>query len=116
VSNPKCLILDESTSYLDSFNRRMILDQLRKEFRKRQSEGFTIILITQFSREAAHCDRVIVLNNGEICADDVPDKVFTEHQALLHAIGVEIPVGYRFKQEFPDITLPQSLFDYSYDK
>lgn len=111
VSNPKYLILDESTSFLDSFSRKMVLNQLHKEFKIRRSEGFTVILITQFSREAVHCGRVIVLNNGKLCVDDVPDKVFTEHQELLHTIGVEIPVEYRFKQECPDIPLPQSLFD-----
>ena len=113
VANPKYLILDEPTSFLDSLDRKTIFAQLRKEIEEQKREGFSVILITQFSREAVQCDRVVVLNQGSIVADGFPDVIFSEMQELLQEIGVEIPVEYRLKKACPEIQLPKALFNYS---
>ena len=112
IANPKFLILDEPTSFLDTPDRREILKRLRAEFNERKNDGFTVLLITQFSREAALCDRIIVVDNGRIAADASPEDLFTSQRSLLDTIGVEIPIEYRLSQAIPDIHLPASLFDY----
>jgi len=101
VSNPKFLILDEPTSFLDDSDRRMLIQLLNSEFQKPARTGFTVLLITQFSREAARCGRVVVMNRGEIIADGTPEYVFIERQEELLSIGVEVPVEYRIKKVYP---------------
>ena len=111
IANPKYLILDEPTSFLDIPDRRMILKQLKVEFQARACEGFSVLLITQFPREAAVCSRLIVLDKGQIAADDTPEKIFTERQVFLNSIGVEIPVEYQIKKAVPGIEFPAYIFD-----
>jgi len=113
IANPKYLILDEPTSFLDMPDRRMILRQLRVEFQERAHEGFSIIFITQFPREAAACSRIIVLDNGQIAADDTPENLFTTQQTLFNSIGVEVPIEYQIKKAVPGIQVPANIFDYS---
>lgn len=113
VAKPVYLILDEPTSFLDLNERRFLFNQLREEFSTQYETGFTILLITQFSREAIKCDRVIVLNEGKIAADDTPEKIFSEKQPLLRQIGLEIPVEYRLKNSVPGIEIEPDIFDFS---
>ncbi len=112
ISEPQYLVLDETTSYLDPIERKKILSLLYKEFKNRSSNNFSIILITQYSREAAQSDRVIVMNNGAICADGPPEYIFTEKHDLLSAIGVDIPVEYRLKAAVPEMKISAGLFNY----
>lgn len=70
VGNPRIAILDELTTGLDPAARREIWDFL-SELRR---DGLTILLVTHFMEEAQHlCDRVVVMRNGLIVADDTPD-------------------------------------------
>jgi energy-coupling factor transporter ATP-binding protein EcfA2 len=110
VSNPKYLILDEPTSYLDASDRRIFLHQLRLEFAERSANGFAIVLITQFSYEAVQCNRIIVLNKGEVITEGIPDYIFGECQEVLNAVGVEIPAEYHIKKVFPGIDLSADSF------
>ncbi|MCK5824459.1 MAG: ATP-binding cassette domain-containing protein, partial [Ichthyobacteriaceae bacterium] len=66
IHNPKYLILDEPTTGLDP-NQLTEIRQLIKDFGKDK----TIILSTHIMQEVeAMCDRVIILNKGEIVKDD----------------------------------------------
>ncbi|MDR3237197.1 MAG: ATP-binding cassette domain-containing protein [Spirochaetia bacterium] len=66
LHDPKILILDEPTSGLDP-NQIIEIRRLIKEIGKRK----TVILSTHILSEVeATCDRVIIINNGNIAADD----------------------------------------------
>lgn len=66
MNNPDVLILDEPTSGLDPNQIIEIRDIIR-----RIGQEKTIILSTHILSEAeAVCDRVIIINNGKIAADD----------------------------------------------
>lgn len=66
IHNPEILILDEPTSGLD-MNQ---LKDIRKLIRNLGKEK-TVILSTHIMQEVqALCDRVIIINNGRIVADD----------------------------------------------
>lgn len=60
--DPKILILDEGTSMLDSENRNIILNLLKKI----NNRGVTIILITHHLNEIEFCDEVIYLEKNKI--------------------------------------------------
>lgn len=71
-------ILDEVTSMLDPDSRKEIIELIKKL----NNEGKTIIQITHFLEETKNSDRVIILNKGEIVADD-KYKVIIKDKKLL---------------------------------
>ena len=93
VTNPKCIIIDEATSYLDPAGRKYIMDFLKNEFLLNKSSGFTILLITQFPSETLISDRLIIMDKGKIIKDGKPDEVFRNVKEL-QEIGVRVPVEY----------------------
>lgn len=67
IHNPEVLILDEPTSGLDP-NQILEIRKLLKKI----SENKTVLLSTHIMQEVeALCDRVIVIHQGEIVADDL---------------------------------------------
>ncbi len=84
---PECIIFDESTAMLDPKGRREVMDTILKLNRER---GITVLHITHYMNEAALCDRVVVLNEGEIVLDGKPGEVFTHVEKLLE-IGLDVP-------------------------
>jgi len=84
---PKCSIFDASPAMLDPAGRREVMDtiiRLNREF------GITVLHITHYMNEAAMCDRVVVINDGNIEFDDTPARVFT-HVERLQEIGLDVP-------------------------
>ncbi len=71
IHDPKVLILDEPTSGLD-MNQIIDIRHLIKSLGMQK----TIILSTHIMQEVeAMCDRVIIINNGRLVADDPIDKL-----------------------------------------
>ncbi len=72
LHDPEVLFLDEPTMGLDPVGAR----ELRQTVRNLQSEKKTILLTTHYMFEAdALCQRVAVINKGEIVAMDTPTKI-----------------------------------------
>jgi len=69
---PKVLFLDEPTLGLDPQTRSHIWDYL---LRLRQERGLTIFLTTHYMEEAEHCDRIAIIDHGQIIALDTPDRL-----------------------------------------
>ncbi len=71
IHNPPVLILDEPTSGLDPnqiIEIRNLISRLGKEK--------TVILSTHIMQEVeAICDRIIIINKGQIVADDTPNTI-----------------------------------------
>ncbi len=96
---PKCIIFDESTAMLDPLGRRdvmEIMDRLNRE------EGITIINITHYMDEAAHADRIVVINDGETVLDGTPEEVFSRVDEL-HSMGLEAPQGVELVEELKSV-------------
>jgi ABC-2 type transport system ATP-binding protein len=75
VNEPKVLFLDEPTTGLDPQARRNLWD-LIASIRKR---GITVILTTHYMEEAQElCDRVAIMDSGEIIALDTPDALIRD--------------------------------------
>ena len=72
MNDPEILFLDEPTSGLDVRNTRLIKDMML-ELNK---EGKTIFLTTHDMEEANQlCNRIAVINHGNIAAIDAPEKL-----------------------------------------
>ncbi len=84
---PRCIVLDEPTAMLDPQGRREVISTIK---RLNRELGITVVLITHYMEEAAQCDRVVVMNDGEIILDDIPRKVFS-HVEQLKSVGLDVP-------------------------
>lgn len=74
VHNPPVLILDEPTAGVDIELRRQLWDYVRTL----HSRGTTIILTTHYLEEAQSlCDRIAIMHNGEITANEDKDVMLT---------------------------------------
>ena len=69
---PKVLFLDEPTIGLDPQTRNYIWEYI-EDLKKR--EGITIFLTTHYMEEAEHCDRIAIIDVGNIIAMDTPDDL-----------------------------------------
>ncbi len=72
VHNPKYYILDEATTGLDIISSQIILNFIKEE----RTKGKTILYSTHYMEEAENiCDRVIMINKGEVIKSGTPDKI-----------------------------------------
>ncbi len=72
LHHPKVLFLDEPTLGLDPQTRSYIWNYIQELKRK---EEITLFLTTHHMDEAEHCDRIAVIDHGEIIALDTPDSL-----------------------------------------
>jgi len=84
---PECIVLDEPTSMLDPSGREEVMKTIKKLNRQK---GVTVIHITHFMDEAVDCDRVMVMNEGEIILDDKPADIFSQVETI-QSIGLDVP-------------------------
>ena len=76
LDNPSILIFDEATSALDYESERIIMQNIEAI-----GEGRTMLVIAHRLSTVAHCDRIIVLDNGHIVETGT-------HQELLARNGI----------------------------
>ncbi len=85
--SPECIILDEPTAMLDPVGRAEIIDTLLK---LNKQKNITVVLITHYMEEAEKADRVMVMNDGVIIADNVPKEIFKNVEQL-KSVGLDVP-------------------------
>jgi ABC-2 type transport system ATP-binding protein len=106
MHSPRVLFLDEPTVGLDPQTRRSIWRYIGE---LRDSEEITIFMTTHYMDEAEFCDRIAIMDQGEIVALDTPEALKAEvgedririhtgdHQATIAAIrdrfGLEAQVS-----------------------
>ncbi len=85
INRPEVLILDEPTTGLDPYARRLIWQRLRQLV----AEGTTILLTTHYLEEASQlCDRLLILHRGKIIEQGRPSELVVKHAAR-EALEVE---------------------------
>jgi len=76
VNDPQILFLDEPTSGLDPQARHNIWDLIKLQ----KDRGKTVFLTTHYMEEAERlCERVAIIDHGEIIATDRPDRLVNQH-------------------------------------
>ena len=78
INDPSILLLDEPTTGLDPQARHILWDRL---FRLKE-QGTTLVLTTHYMDEAEQlCDRIIVVDKGQIMAEGSPAALIREHSS-----------------------------------
>ena len=82
---PKAILMDEPSSALDPYNRRIVINTIRElqQTKLITSHDLDMILDT--------CERVILLDGGQIVADG-PAEVILRDKALLEGHRMELPL------------------------
>jgi ABC-2 type transport system ATP-binding protein len=95
LGRPKLLVLDEPTVGLDPVLR----DDLWRRFRELAAGGTTLLVSSHVMDEASRCDRLILIREGNIIADDTVAAVRTAggtddlDAAFLNLIRSHEPAG-----------------------
>jgi ABC-2 type transport system ATP-binding protein len=104
IHKPEIIILDEPTAGVDIELRQ----SLYKFLKKLHKQGKTIILTTHYLEEAEIlCDRIVVINKGEIVADDTKENLKT---SLGSPVTLKIKFDNLAKIDF------SFLKDYDYER
>ncbi len=72
MHSPRVLFLDEPTIGLDPQTRRSIWTYIRE---LKEREEITIFMTTHYMDEAEWCDRIAIMDHGQIVALDAPDTL-----------------------------------------
>ena len=77
MHSPRVLFLDEPTVGLDPQTRRSIWSYIRE---LKEREEITIFMTTHYMDEAEWCDRIAIMDHGEIVALDTPEALKAERR------------------------------------
>ena len=110
LHNPDVLILDEPTTGLDP-NQRVDIRQLIKT----SGVDKTVFLSTHIMQEVeAICDRVIIINNGEIVADESLSDLRKNQKQI-----IEVEFDYRVEtvaiERMPNLTSAKNTIGFVYE-
>ena len=118
INDPDLLLLDEPTTGLDPQARHLLWDRL---FRLKQ-RGVTLVITTHYMDEAEQlCDRLVVMDGGEIVAEGSPLTLIREHSTrevaeLRFGVGEHEALAERVSDLADRVeVLPDRLLLYTHD-
>ncbi len=118
INDPDLLLLDEPTTGLDPQARHLLWDRL---FRLKQ-RGVTLVITTHYMDEAEQlCDRLVVMDGGEIVAEGSPLTLIREHSTrevaeLRFGVGEHEALAERVADLADRVeVLPDRLLLYTHD-
>lgn len=85
VHQPRVLFLDEPTTGVDPVSRKEFWDMLDTLKQK----GITILVSTAYMDEAARCDRIALIQKGQILDVDTHAGILKKHQRPILAVRAE---------------------------
>lgn len=87
IHKPKVLLLDEPTTGVDAVSRKEFWTMLRKL----KNEGITMLVSTPYMDEAAQCDRIALIQNGDILQIESPKQIVDSYAYDLFGIESKRP-------------------------
>lgn len=82
IHRPTILFLDEPTTGVDAVSRKEFWEMLQRL----KQQGITILVSTPYMDEASLCDRVALIQNGELMSVDTPKGVIASFKKPLLAV------------------------------
>lgn len=100
VHNPDLLFLDEPTAGIDPILRKKFWDY----FKTLQENGHTLFITTQYVGEAAYCDFVGVMSEGQLLTVNTPEGLRREaYGGDIVKIGSTERIDYNLRQEIQNL-------------
>jgi ABC-2 type transport system ATP-binding protein len=101
VHDSRILFLDEPTSGLDAQSRERVWQYLRNA---RSERDLTAIVTTHYIEEVENCDRVCIIDQGRIMANDAPAALKARHgHALLRVVARDEATAAEILAAHPEI-------------
>lgn len=85
IHRPAVLFLDEPTTGVDTVSRKEFWEMLGRL----KQQGITILVSTPYMDEATLCERIALIQNGEILSIDTPENIIGQYPQYLYAIKSE---------------------------
>ncbi len=82
IHKPEVLFLDEPTTGVDVVSRKEFWEMLKRL----KQQGISILVSTPYMDEASLCDRIALIQNGNIMSLDTPQKIIDHFPAQLYAV------------------------------
>lgn len=93
--NPRVLVLDEPAAGLDPASRASFLGMISRL----HDQGLTVVMVSHSMDDlAAMCDRVAVMNEGQLLGIGTPDELFL-HAAALKNVGLGTTEAQAFARD-----------------
>ena len=83
IHRPTILFLDEPTTGVDVVSRREFWEMLKRL----KVQGITILVSTAYMDEATMCERIALIQNGEIMSIETPQNIINNYSDKLYAIS-----------------------------
>jgi len=83
IHKPKVLFLDEPTTGVDAVSRKEFWQMLHRL----KEENITILVSTPYMDEAEQCDRIALIQEGNILSIDTPEKITERFDKELWAVA-----------------------------
>jgi ABC-2 type transport system ATP-binding protein len=85
IHKPSVLFLDEPTTGVDAVSRKEFWEMLHRL----KEQGITILVSTAYMDEASLCDRVALIQKGELLSVDTPKNIIGQFKKPLWAIRAD---------------------------
>ncbi len=82
IHEPEVLFLDEPTTGVDAVSRREFWEMLQRL----KAHGITILVSTPYMDEASLCERIALIQNGQIMGIDSPERIIQQYEKPLYAV------------------------------
>lgn len=82
IHKPTVLFLDEPTTGVDPVSRKEFWEMLKRL----QKKGITILVSTPYMDEAALCDRIALIQDGEILQIDTPKEIIKHYPKPIYDV------------------------------
>ncbi len=82
IHKPKVIFLDEPTTGVDPVSRKEFWEMLKRL----QQKGITILVSTPYMDEAALCDRIALIQDGEILEIDTPEAIVEHYSKQIYNV------------------------------
>ena len=82
IHKPEVLFLDEPTTGVDPVSRKEFWEMLKRLKQK----GITILVSTPYMDEAVLCDRIALIQKGEILKIDTPENIVSSYKKTIYDI------------------------------
>lgn len=106
IHKPKVLFLDEPTTGVDAVSRQEFWQMLKKL----QKKNITILVSTPYMDEAELCDRIALIDKGEILDIDTPKRITEKFNKKIY--DIQAKNTYKLLIDLKDYNSAYSVFPF----